>query len=185
MPVVEGYSLTPSSVASVTMDANKTLSFTATAASIYEDMVDQYVIGDSVVVVTGNNILFEASQRARNERQVLSSTDGGIRASITTYGGFGFGSTGTGLDGRNDMSFGCVREGNNKITFFGLGVNFFESDAIVGEAIAETVRDGAEYVGIVNGVEIGRTAADDDAHKPHFIGDTNSEVNDIESYNFA
>lgn len=189
VPVAEGYTFSPTSAGPVTVDGNKTLNFTATASgggSAYTDLIEQYAEADeSQVNITDNDISFVSSQRARNERVLTAGVDGGLKAILSIGAAMGFGDNAANFAGRNEMSFGAIKDANTKITFFSLGSNLFESSPIAGDAIVELIQDGADWIAKVNGTQIGTMTGLSGGRKPNFFGDGGTTITDVQTYGFA
>jgi hypothetical protein len=169
---------------------------TAIAAEVpagnYTGLITGWEAGDGApnVVISSNNITFNANQRARNNKVLPGSTNGGLRAVVSTYGAAGFGPNDDSMAGRNEMHFGFTKEGNGKITFFSLGTNLFETPSApaAGSVAGILVLDG-KWIGTVNGVAVDSPNNNFNAiagsHKVHAFGSDGGQVNDVQTDGFA
>lgn len=185
VPVVEGYDLTPSSVASVTMDADKTLSFTAVSQEAYVPIIGGEV-SDSTATITGNNVDYTGPGRTRHDIVNTGGTSGGIRSKVGPTGGMGLGANDSSFAARNDMFFGYTREGNGKVVFFSLGDNLYETTGVPDiDVIVEIKLFANDWKGYIDGVEVISITSIPGNYKPNTIGFDGGYLHDMESLNFV
>jgi hypothetical protein len=156
----------------------------AGSGGTYVDLIDEYVPGDIDVSIVLNDIDFGSAKRARNDKVLSSGQQGALKAIISVAGAFGFGPNDTTFAGRNEMMLGATKEGDNKVTFYSLGANLFESAPILSEPVVEIIANGTDWICIVNGSEVGRIVALSGDHKSHYFGGAEAFVHDIQQYGF-